>query len=175
MREGIRGRSRAIAFGALVAVALAAPGAVSANTTGGGGGAGATVNVVAVTFANKLVVDVTLDITCQPFVQFDWSGVPTGVTTTSGTIVGNVSLMQAQGRTIAHASGSINPPTQNGPAVTCDGSTFRVTVPVVAQDLPLRRGAAVVTAEIAMYPTVPCCDSWSVDSINLGPTSVKIG
>ncbi len=172
MTTGIRGRIRIVAIGALVALALAAPGAVSAATPGG---TGATVNIVSATFANKLVVNVTLEITCQPFVQLDWSGVPTGVTSTSGTIAGQVSLMQAQGRTIAHASGGINPPTQTGPEVTCDGSTFRVTVPLQAQDLPLRRGAAVISATVAMYPNVPCCDPWTMDAANVGPLSVRIG
>ncbi len=174
MTQGTRGRLCALVAAGIVAFAFAAPVAVSANTGGGGGSSGAPVSVISATFANKLVVNVTLEVTCQPFAQLNFDGTPTGTTSTSGTIVGVVDLLQAQGRTIAHATGSINPPTQSGPLVTCDGSAFRVTVPVLAQDLPLRRGAAVVSVTIGMSPSVPCCDPWSSDFAGAGPVAVKI-
>jgi hypothetical protein len=177
MSVSLRGRFRGFLAASLVAISLAAP--LSAYAATGGGGPysnGATVSIASASFESKLLVTVTLDVSCDPFVERDWNGTPTGNTTVQGRIGGIVDLMQAQGRTIAHASGylTIDPMTQGGMPVTCDGSTFEVPVAVVAQDLPLRRGDALIQASVSMGANVPCCSNWSIDQANSGYLTVKI-
>ncbi len=167
-------RLRLLMVAGLATLAIAAPLGVSAATGGGGGPGGATVSVVSARFVNKLVVSVTVEMSCQPFAELDWDGTPTGNTTTAGSIAGSVDLLQAQGRTIAHGNGRLNPETQQGSLVTCDGTAFRMDVPVVAQDYPLRRGDAVVFVDVAIYPVVTCCNQWTYDGITAGPIAVKI-
>jgi hypothetical protein len=171
-----RGRLAALTAGILIIVALTIPG-VSAADTGvtiePAFSQGATVNVASVTFQTKLLVNVALDVSCDPFVERGWDGQPTGNTTTAGSLGGSVQLLQAQGRSIAHGYGSIGQFNVGSP-VTCDGSTFRVVVAVVAQDLPLKRGDALVGAYIGASASVPCCSNWTFDSASSGAVAVRI-
>jgi len=176
MARRLPGRRTLIAV-ALSALALAWPTTVSADPYGDISTAysdGAGVDVVEVTFENKLVASVVLALRCDAF-DHDWAGEPLEPSF-DGHLYGWVELMQAQGRRIAHASGTIQPSggamNSPGPAVVCDGSTFQITVQVVSQDLPLRRGAAVVGADIGMNSST-CC-SYQGNSAASGPVEVRI-
>ena len=77
-------RVRALIVGGALAVALAMPLAVSADTTGGSippaQTAGATITLGAVHFQSKVLATVDISFTCDPFQVYDWE---TGTWTTT--------------------------------------------------------------------------------------------
>lgn len=177
MESGHRHRLVALTTGMLLMAALAGPGIAAADTIGTSiepaFSNNATVEVAAVTFQSKLLVNVTLNVSCEPLVELDWSGQPTGNTTTDGRLGGSVQLLQAQGRAIAHGFGSINI-LNDGIPVTCDGSTFQTNVAVVSQDLPFKRGDALAGVFVGTQPDVPCCSNWRGGAASTGPVQVRI-
>jgi hypothetical protein len=143
-------RTRLVMAGGLLAIALAVPGAVSADTTGGAPSIppaqsrDATIQVASVSVTAKVVANVTIRFTCQPFQVFDWETGQT-IETTAGHIEGGgATVIQAQGRTIAWGQAELF-----GGAAVCDGATVNaVTVPVTAAVAPWKAGTAVVGASI---------------------------
>lgn len=141
-----------LALAIAIATAIAAPAAAFAATGGGGtifpriADRGVVVDVEGATFNNKLMATVTFRVTCDAITYFDWD-LGQEVTTTAGVLSGTGQLLQAQGRSIASASGysaQMN--------VTCDGSTVNhASVQLLADNLPLRRGNAVAGIDAEVF------------------------
>jgi hypothetical protein len=143
---------RGLALAIAIATVIAAPAAVFAATGGGGtiypriDNRGVVVDIEGATFNNKLMATITFRVTCDPITYFDWD-LYQEVTTTAGVLSGTGQLLQAQGRSIASASG-FSPQTN----VTCDGSTvYHASVQVLADNLPLRRGDAVAGIDAEVF------------------------
>ena len=115
-------RLRALIVGGALAVALAMPLAVSADTTGGSViqpafSRGATITLDAVHLESKLIATVDISFTCDPLLVYDWE-TGTYTTTTAGQVEDAIAvIVQASGRSIASASG-----TRSAAASLCDGS-----------------------------------------------------
>ena len=164
-----RRRARSLGLIAALVMGLAIPASALADT--GGGSAidprssnGATTDITGVTLNNKLMATISFRVTCDPITYFDYE---TGqeVTTTEGHLGGAGALLQAQGRSIATANGYL--PQAD---VTCDGSTINsLSVAVIAQSLPLKRGEALVGVNVYIN-----AGDFSGDSASTGPTSVKL-
>ncbi|TAK01036.1 MAG: hypothetical protein EPO36_06735 [Chloroflexota bacterium] len=179
-------RLRRVTTSAAFALAIAFPSSALADANGGiepAYSTGATVSILSTSFDNKLMATVELEITCDPFPLIDpYTGEPTGPTTQPGRIYGEILLMQAQGRSIAHAAGILRAGDSGGMyqglPVTCDGVTAQqFVVAVIAQDLPLKRGAAVmgVVVRMSATETPPCCSGWfGSNAASTGPVSVKL-
>ena len=163
-------RLRLIAVGGLVALSLAAPMAVAADTGGLGIAARysnhATADIVGVTFDSKLMVSVRIAVVCDPFEAFDWA---TGevVLVEDGQIGASATVIQAQGRTIV---GTMAFASQ---AVHCDGTTVNLaTIPVVASSAPFRRGDALAGTQLDVCE-VPFGSCWA--NASSGPTEIRLG
>jgi hypothetical protein len=162
-----------VAFtGAVLAVALAVPAAVSADTTSGvpsippAVSRDATIHVTSISVTAKIIATVTVDFTCQPFQSYDWQTGETVETTVGRVEGGQVTVIQAQGRTIAWGENQLF-----GPAATCDGSTVNtLSTPVTAAVTPWKVGMAVVGASIHVT------DEFGSDSAsaNSGPVVVRL-
>jgi hypothetical protein len=161
---------RTRAFGLVLALgaALVIPSTVLADTGGPGisprFGRGATADVERVTLDNKLMATIQVAVTCDEIRYFDWE-IYDWVTTTSGTLSAGGQLLQAQGRSIASAIGY-----SGQVPVTCDSSTLNhVSVQVIAQNLPLKRGDALVGATVEIF-----AGEGSGGSASTGPVAVKL-
>ena len=103
-------RLRALIVGGALAVALAMPLAVSADTTGGSViqpafSRGATITLDAVHLKSKLIATVDISFTCDPLLVYDWE-TGTYTTTTAGQVEDATAvIVQGSGRSIASASG----------------------------------------------------------------------
>ena len=137
-------RLRAFGLAVSLVAALAIPAAALAATGGGDTIAPrvaghVVVDVEGVVLNDKLLATIQFRVTCDEITYYDWE-LGQDVTTTHGRLSPSGQLMQAQGRSIATASGF-------GwlSDVTCDGATVNhSSVQVLADTLPLRRGAALV-------------------------------
>ena len=147
MARTVRSPLRMLGAGLAIVVALGVPAAVMAAAGGGEGilprvSDPVRVDVVDVTLDNKLMATIQYQVTCREFTYYDWQ-LGQYVTTTAGRLFSDGELLQAQGRSIASASGF-------GRAdVTCDGTTVNhVSVQVLADVLPLKKGSAVVGVNV---------------------------
>ena len=147
MARTLRRPLRMLGTALVLLVALGTPAAALAATGGGEGilprqSDPVLVDVVDVTLDNKLMATIQYQVTCREFRYYDWE-LGEYVTTTAGRLFANGALLQAQGRSIASASGF-------GRAdVTCDGATVNhLSVQVLADVLPLKRGSAVVGVSV---------------------------
>ena len=165
-------RPRLVIAAGLLALALAAPGAVSADTTGGPPPIGpaashdATISIDSITVTGKVLATVTISYTCQPFQTYDWMTGETTETTVGHLEGGGVTTLQAQGKTLDWGEFGLF-----ANLATCDGSTVNTaTAPVTAMVTPWKNGAAVVGASVYICD-VNCSDA---DSAATGPVTVKL-
>lgn len=165
-------RPRLVIAAGLLALALAAPGAVSADTTGAPSiqpaiSHGATIQVTSIAVTAKIVATVTIAFTCQPFQSYDWETGQTIETTIGHIEGGGATIIQAQGRTLDWGTGEIF----FGGNAVCDGTTVNTaSTPVTATVSPWKNGAAVAGAYINLCDE-QCSDS---DYATSGPVSVKL-
>ena len=165
-------RTRLVMAGGMLAIALAVPGAVSADTTGGAPpiqpafSRDATIQVTSVSVTAKVIATVTITFTCQPFQTFDWVTGQT-IETIAGRIEGGgATVIQAQGRTIAWGQGNLF-----GGSAVCDGTTVNATsVPVTAAVAPWKTGTAVVGASIFVTDE----NGSDSDGASSGPIAVRL-
>jgi hypothetical protein len=165
-------RTRLVMAGGMLAVALAIPSAVSADTVGGAPSIqpaysrDASIQVGSVSVTAKVIATVTIKFTCQPFQTYDWQTGET-IETTAGRIEGGqVTVVQAQGRTIGWGQVELF-----GGTAVCDGSTVNVTsAPVTAAVAPWKVGTAVVGASIQVSDETGS-DS---DGAASGPVAVRL-
>ena len=137
-----RMRLRAVIVGGALALSMALPLAVSADTTEGSippaASNGVTITGSSFHIDSKLIVTTTFTFRCDPIQVYDWE---TGMytSTTAGRLGGaSATIVQASGRSVASASGSAG-----GGAVVCDGtSTNTASIAVVAATSPWKSGAA---------------------------------
>jgi hypothetical protein len=167
---GRRGRLL-LASGALVA-ALALPGSVSADTGSGtpsiqpAGSRDATITIGSLTVTGKLIVTVQLNVVCQPFQSFDWQTGETTETTDGSVEFANVTVLQAQGRTIDWGT------TDFGGRAVCDGTTVNgYAIPVTATQSPWKNGTAVLGATVYIADAAQFQDS---DFASTGPIEVRL-
>lgn len=141
---------RGLALGIALAALIALPAATLAATGGGEtiypriDNRGVVVDIEGATLNNKLMATIAVRLTCDEITYFDWD---TGqeISTTEGRVFTSGQLLEAQGRSIASASGF------GDQDVTCDGSTVNhLSVQVLAGNLPLKRGDVVagIDAEV---------------------------
>jgi hypothetical protein len=163
--------SFAVIVGAL-ALAVALPGTVSADTTGGpppigpAGSHDATLALTSITVTGKVIATVTVSYTCQPFQTYDWETGQTTETTAGRLEGGGATVVQAQGRTLDWGDFGLF-----GNAAICDGSTVNTaTAPVTATVSPWKNGTAVVGASVYICD-VQCSDS---DYASTGPLTVRL-
>jgi hypothetical protein len=156
----------------MLAVALAVPATVSADTTSGAPSIqpalsrDATIQVTSVTVTAKVIANVTIAFTCQPFEAFDWETGETIETTVGRIEGGQMVVIQAQGRTIAWGEGQAF-----GGNATCDGSTVNtLSTPVTAVVSPWKVGTAVVGATIHVVNE----NGSDVDYASSGPVTVRL-
>jgi hypothetical protein len=142
-------RGRMIILGAAAVLALALPAAVSADTTTTptifpAASNGATVHVSGGSVLGRLIVNTSVDFTCDPFLVYDWeTGTETEVTTGS-LEYGAVTILQVAGRTINSGEAEFG-----GGTIVCDGSTMNHRdVAVVAGIVPWKSGSAVAGARV---------------------------
>jgi hypothetical protein len=153
-------RARLFAIGGALAVGLAIPGAVLADTTSvptiqPATSRGATIEVTGVKVTGKVVAIVDIAFVCEPFQIFDWQTGETIDSTAASLEDGSITLVQAQGRTIDWGTASIF-----GGPVTCDGSTVNTrSVPVTAAVTPWKTGTAVVGATVYLAEPINFQDS----------------
>jgi hypothetical protein len=119
--------------------AIGAKAALAATTSGvdaqAGGGAATSTGLGPIqmsigpdwTLQGKLSLSGSLTVTCGPFLPDQ-----------SESSSASVSISEAAGHTIAHASGSISP--------ACDGATHTYVVMATAQDVPFRPGTGTASA-----------------------------
>ena len=163
---------RALVATGVLAAGLALPAAAFADTTGGAPpiqpafSHDATITGVSVTVTAKLVANVTVSFTCQPFQTYDWNTGQTVETTVGHFEGGGATVIQAQGRTVAWGQVELF-----GQAATCDGTTVnRVAAPVTASTSPWKHGSAVVGASVQLSD-----DSFSdSDYASSGPIVVRL-
>ena len=94
--------------------------------------------------SGKVIATVTVAFTCQPFQTYAWETGETIETTAGRVEGGQVTVIQAQGRTIAWGQAEAF-----GGAATCDGSSVNtLSTPVTAAVAPWKVGTAVVGATI---------------------------
>ena len=149
-------RTRLAVIAASLAVTLAVPAAVSADTTQPpptifpAESRGATVAVsTRATITAKLIATIGADITCQPFEMFDWETGETVLSTEGQLEFTEADLLQVSGRAINWGSA----PAASPGSVVCDGTTVtHVTFSVTPQNLPWKAGAAVVGVRIQIVP-----------------------
>jgi hypothetical protein len=165
-------RMRLLIACGVLAVAVAAPAAVSADTTSGAPSIqpawtrDATIQVKSVMVSAKVIANVTVAFTCQPFQTYDWQTGETVETTVGRIEGGQVTVIQAQGRTIAWGQADLF-----GGAATCDGSTLNMlTVPVTAAVAPWKVGTAVVGAWVHVTDETGS----DADSASSGPITVRL-
>ena len=168
---GRRVRSLAL-VGAALAVMLV-PGIAFAAEGGGGTTIGpriengATVDIVGASLESKLMATIRFTVVCDPITYFDWETYQE-FTTEVGRLSADVTLLQAQGRSIATAVGFSSAVT-----LTCDGATVNhATVSVVAQNLPLKRGDAL--AGVSAWISAQGGESGE-NYAQSGPTAVRLG
>jgi len=156
----------------ILAAGLALPASAFADTTGGAPpiqpafSRDATITGVSVSVTAKLIANVTVSFTCQPFQTYDWNTGETIETTAGHFEGGGATVIQAQGRTVAWGQVELF-----GQTVTCDGTTInRVTAPVTASTAPWKSGSAVVGATVQLSD-----ESFSdSDYATSGPIVVKL-
>jgi hypothetical protein len=165
-------RARLVLVTGVAALTLAIPATVSADTTGGvpsiqpAGSHDATIVVASISVIGKVVANARISVVCQPFDSYDWNTGETFQTTDGSVEFANVTLLQAQGRTLDY--GSID----FGGRAVCDGSTVNhYEVPVSAAVSPWKNGAAVAGATIYIADLASFHD---YDSASTGPVSVKL-
>ena len=144
-------RLRALIVGGALAVALAMPLAVSADTTGGSViqpafSRGAMITLDGAHLTSKLIATVDISFTCDPLLVYDWE-TGTYTTTTAGQVEDATAvIVQGSGRSIASASGNAF-----GGDVLCDGSHVNsLTIPVVASTAPWKSGAVAAGASVSV-------------------------
>jgi hypothetical protein len=144
---------RTAAIGLALVAAIALPAAAFAATGGGDtiyprvDTRGVVVDIEGATLNNKLMATIAIRVTCDEMTYYDYN-LGQYVTTTAGILGGQGQLLQAQGRSIASASGF-----STATNLTCDGSTVNhATVQVLAATLPLKRGAAVAGVDAEVSP-----------------------
>jgi hypothetical protein len=158
-------RGRLALAGAAVAAMLSLPTAALADTPPAGGG-DATMRIDSVSVIGKVVAVVNLSVVCQPFDSFDWATGETYQTTDGSIEFGTVSILQAQGRTLATGASEF------GGRVTCDGiAVNHLAVSVPATVSPWKNGTAVVSASISIADVASFQDT---DSASLAPTAIRL-
>jgi len=165
-------RVRVLAAGAAIALTLAIPAVALADTTSGTPSIqpaftrNATIHVESITVTGKVVASVSLAFMCQPLQVFDWETGQTVETTVAHLEGGQVTLIQAQGRTIAWGETQLF-----GGTATCDGTTVNhVSAPVTAAVAPWKTGTAVVGASVYLID-----DNMSAsDYASTGPVTVRL-
>ena len=165
-------RPRLVIVAGLLALALAAPSAVSADTTGAPSiqpaiSHGATIEVTSIGVTAKIIATVSFSFTCEPFQAYDWETGQTIETTVGRIEGGGATIIQAQGRTLDWGTGEVF----FGGSAVCDGTTVNTaSTPVTAAVSPWKNGSAVVGAYINVCDD-QCSDS---DYATSGPVAVKL-
>jgi hypothetical protein len=120
-----------------------------------------------ITLTNRLLLIVPVTVVCDPL--------PNAPTMDSVT----VTINQAQGKTIAHASGSVGG--FASPFLTCDSTTENHVVVLASPDVngsPFRPGKAVLTASATHGTAISCGPGCSfglqTETGSEGPQAVKI-
>ena len=145
-------RLRALIVGGALAVALAMPLAVSADTTGGSViqaafSRGATITLDAVHLKSKLIATVDISFTCDPLLVYDWE-TGTYTTTTAGQVEDATAvIVQGSGRSIASASGDAF---GGGCHCAMEAMSTSLTIPVVASTSPWKSGAVAAGASVSV-------------------------
>lgn len=139
------------ALAALVALLVGAVAPASAATGGGGGsGGGVSIGFSGATISARIQVNVAFTLVCVPVTSL---ANPDGVT--AATYGATVTVDQASGRTIAHASGGDLMP--SGQPVTCDGTTVNnLSMSVLSTNVPFHGGSAIVGISVTTYD--PACE-----------------
>ena len=168
--------SRSVRLGAMAAVlaiALAVPAAVSADTLAPptiypAESRGATVEVATRgTISAKLIATIQADVTCDPFELFDWETGATVLSTEGHLEFTSADLLQVAGRTINWGSA----PAASPNVVVCDGETVTtVTFTVIPQNLPWKSGTAVVGVRVQVIPE----DFSTSDFASSGAVEIKL-
>ena len=165
-------RVRVLAAGAGIALTLAIPAVAFADTTSGPPSIqpaftrNATIQVQSVTVTAKVIATVSLAFTCQPLQMFDWDTGETIETTVGRLEGGQVTVIQAQGRTIAWGQTELF-----GGTATCDGTTVNhVSAPVTAAVAPWKTGTAVVGASVVVIDE----NGSTSDFASSGPVTVRL-
>ena len=162
---------RAVVVGAAVLVALAVPTVAHADTTGSPTiqpaiSRNATIHVDSVSLTAKVLANVNVSVTCQPLMTFDWDTGQTVPTTVGHLEGGQVTLIQAQGRTVAWAGADLF-----GGTATCDGSTINhASVAIAASSSPWKTGTAVVGASVDVIDE----NMTTSDFASSGPVTVRL-
>jgi hypothetical protein len=163
---------RALVATGILAAGLALPASTFADTTGGAPpiqpafSHDATITGVSVTVTAKLIANVTVSFTCQPFQSYDWNTGETIETTAGHFEGGGATVIQAQGRSVAWGQVDLF-----GQDATCDGTTVnQVAAPVTASTAPWKNGSAVVGASVQLSDAT-FSDS---DYASSGPIVVKL-
>lgn len=125
------------------------------------------VSITRATLTARVMVTVKFDVVCQPIFDYLF---PDG--TTAGSISSVVTIDQASGRSIAHASaGNIMPSGQ--PNATCDGLTVNhLSISAVSSTVPFHGGAAVVSLSAAVDD--PACPFCAFQRVDLAPVTVTL-
>jgi hypothetical protein len=150
-----RSRRLGILATTAIAIALAVPAAVSADTGSPptifpAESRGATVEVsTRGIISARLIATIRVNITCEPLEMFDWETGQTSLTTEGHVEFTNADLLQVSGRTINWGSAPATSPGN----VVCDGETVTpVTFTIIPQNLPWKSGSAVVGVRIQVVP-----------------------
>jgi len=165
-------RARLVLVGGVAVLTLAIPATVSADTTGGvpsiqpASSRDATISIDSISVIGKVVANVRISVVCQPFDSYDWNTGETFQTTDGSVEFANVTVLQAQGRTLDY--GSID----FGGRAVCDGATVNhYEVPVSAAVSPWKNGAAVAGATVYIADRASFQDS---DAASTGPLAVRL-
>jgi hypothetical protein len=165
-------RTRLVVAGGMLALTLAIPSGVSADTTGGvpsiqpAYSRDASIQIGSVSVTAKVIATVTMKFTCEPFQTYDWQTGETTETTAGRVEGGQVTVVQAQGRTIAWGQVDLF-----GATAVCDGTTVNViSAPVTAAVAPWKVGTAVAGAWIQVSDATGS-DS---DGASSGPATVRL-
>lgn len=171
--QSVGRRGRLLIAAASIALVLAVPATVSADTTQSpptifpAEGRGATIELSGGSVIGRLVANVRVSFTCDPFLVYDWE-TGTEVESTVGRLeFGAVTILQASGRTINYGEVSLF-----GGDVVCDGSAVNVReVGVVANVVPWKNGTAVAGARVYIVDEAFQASHYA----STGALSIKLG
>jgi hypothetical protein len=168
-----RTRLRALIVGGALALSMAVPLAVNADTTGGPAIPPPASNGVTVTGTSfhgdtKLIVTTTVTFRCDPIQVYDWETGMWSATTAGRLGQASAYIVQASGKSVSSASGYIS-----GGSVVCDGTSPNTrSIAVVAASSPWKSGSAAAGVTVSV-------DSGDEENGNgyasTGPMAVKLG
>jgi hypothetical protein len=127
----------------------------------------ATIQLSGGSVVGKVLVNAKVDFTCDPFLVYDWE-TGTEVERTDGSLeFGDVTILQASGKTINFGEAEFS-----GGTVVCDGTTVNHReVGVVAAVAPWKNGVAVAGARVFIASP----DFQTSDYASTGAQTIKLG